>query len=128
LVKFAESLGMNLLERTEHLMKIRDTNGIIYEYEILENFPFSSETKRMGIIVRNKESGEIVFYVKGAEVVMEKKVRPDQRGSLTDSSEQLAQDGLRTLVISQKTLTFEEYDDFKFRYNRARAALNDREF
>ena len=128
MVKFAESLGMNLLERTEHLMKIRDTNGIIYEYEILENFPFSSETKRMGIIVRNKESGEIVFYVKGAEVVMEKKVRPDQRGSLTDSSEQLAQDGLRTLVISQKTLTFEEYDDFKFRYNRARAALNDREF
>ena len=102
LVKFAESLGMILEEREELFVKIRDTNGHAHEYEILENFPFSSETKRMGIVVRNKETGQIMFYLKGAEVVMEKKVRPDQRVSLTEACEQLAQDGLRTLVISQK--------------------------
>jgi len=43
-----------------------------------------------------------MFYLKGAEVVMEKKVRPDQRVALTEACEQLANDGLRTLVISQK--------------------------
>ena len=102
LVKFAESLGMILEEREELFVKIRDTNGHAHEYQILENFPFSSETKRMGIVVRNKETGQIMFYLKGAEVVMEKKVRPDQRVSLTEACEQLAQDGLRTLVISQK--------------------------
>ena len=58
---------------------------------------------------------------------MEKKVRPEQRSSLTESCEQLAQDGLRTLVISQKQLTEQEYDEFSFRYTRARATLNDRE-
>jgi phospholipid-translocating ATPase len=58
----------------------------------------------MGIIVRNKETGKIIFYLKGAETVMVQKVRPDQRVSLNESCEQLAQDGLRTLVISQKTL------------------------
>jgi hypothetical protein len=31
----------------------------------------------MGIIVRSKETGVIMFYLKGAEVVMEKKVRPE---------------------------------------------------
>jgi magnesium-transporting ATPase (P-type) len=31
----------------------------------------------MGIIVKNKENDQIMFYLKGAEVVMEKKVRPD---------------------------------------------------
>jgi hypothetical protein len=31
----------------------------------------------MGIIVRNQETNLITFYLKGAEVVMVKKVRPD---------------------------------------------------
>ena len=55
-MKFAESLGMILEEREENFVKIRDTNGHVQESEILENFPFSSETKRMGIVVRNKET------------------------------------------------------------------------
>ena len=54
-----------------------DTNGQVQKFDILENFPFSSETKRMGIIVKNKETNTLMFYVKGAEVVMEKIVRPD---------------------------------------------------
>ena len=66
----------------------------------MQNFPFSSDSKRMGIIVKSKETEQIMFYLKGAEVVMEKKIRPDQRVSLTEACEQLAQDGLRTLVIS----------------------------
>jgi phospholipid-translocating ATPase len=102
LVKFAESLGMILEEREENFIQIMDTNGQVQKFEILENFPFSSETKRMGIIVKNKETNSLMFYVKGAETVMEKIVRPDQRVSLSENCEQLANDGLRTLVISQK--------------------------
>lgn len=56
LVKFAESMGMILEDRDDLTVKIRDTNGNAQEYSILENFPFSSDTKRMGIIVRNKET------------------------------------------------------------------------
>lgn len=75
-------------------------NNDIEEYDILANFPFSSESKRMGIIVRHRKSNKIVFYLKGAETVMEKKVRPNQRASLVESCENLALEGLRTLVIS----------------------------
>ena len=57
MVKFAESLGMILQEREELFVKIRDTNGHAHEYEILENFPFSSETKRMGIVVKHVDTG-----------------------------------------------------------------------
>lgn len=52
LVKFAESLGMVLESREENSIRIRDLNHRIMEYEILECFPFNSDTKRMGIIVR----------------------------------------------------------------------------
>lgn len=42
---------------------------------MLNIFPFTSETKRMGIIVRDKVSKQITFYMKGADVVMSKIVK-----------------------------------------------------
>ena len=33
-------------------------------------FPFRSERKRMGIIIQDLQSYEIIFYVKGADAVM----------------------------------------------------------
>lgn len=86
-------------------MKMENANGDMEEYDILGNFPFSSESKRMGIILRHRQSNKIVFYLKGAETVMEKKVKPSQRATLVESCENLAMEGLRTLVISQKLLT-----------------------
>lgn len=68
-----------------------------------------------------------MFYLKGAETVMQNKVRPNQRASLRESCETLAMDGLRTLVISQKLLTESQYEAFDQRFKRARASLNDRE-
>jgi phospholipid-translocating ATPase len=54
----------------------------------------------MGIILRHRQTLKIVFYVKGAENIIEKKVKPNQRASLVESCENLAMEGLRTLVIS----------------------------
>lgn len=53
LVKYAEELGMVLVQREEKFIQIEDSNGYVHNYDILENFPFSSETKRMGIILKN---------------------------------------------------------------------------
>ena len=65
LVKLAESLKFNLAERSQNTMKIINPDGVAENYEILANFPFSSETKRMGILVRHVESGRLIFYLKG---------------------------------------------------------------
>lgn len=76
LVKFADSLGMKLIERDQNITEIENVAGKKERYTILANFPFSSDTKRMGIILQNEENGKIIFYLKGAEVVMKAKVRP----------------------------------------------------
>lgn len=52
-------------------MLLRAPENNLLEYEILQLFPFTSETKRMGIIVRDKNSNEIIFYLKGADTVMQ---------------------------------------------------------
>jgi phospholipid-translocating ATPase len=41
-----------------------------YEFEVLNNFPFSSELKRMGIVVKDRETEKIIFYLKGADFVL----------------------------------------------------------
>jgi len=46
LVKFAMDLNMKLLERDRQSVMIKNVDGSFENYEILANFPFSSETKR----------------------------------------------------------------------------------
>ena len=127
LVRFADSLGMELLERDQNLIKIRNTQGIEENYEVLANFPFSSETKRMGIVLKNKETDKIVFYLKGAEVVMKATVRPGQRATVDEACENLAIEGLRTLVISQKLISQDYFDSWFKRYQSAKACMTNRE-
>ena len=94
---------------------------------MLANFPFSSETKRMGIILKQTETGKIIFYLKGAEVVMKATVRPGQRATIDESCENLAIEGLRTLVIAQRGLTQKYFNDWFKRYTAAKANLINRE-
>ena len=75
MVKFAESLEMRLIERDQNKIQILNINQQIETYSILANFPFSSDTKRMGIILKHDATGRLIFYLKGAETVMRNKVK-----------------------------------------------------
>jgi phospholipid-translocating ATPase len=63
-------MGMILKYRDQGQMIILNAAGEEEVYEILHLFPFSSDTKRMGIMVKHKVSGKLVFYLKGADVIM----------------------------------------------------------
>ena len=63
----------------------------------------------MGIILRDRQTHKILFFVKGADVAMLSKVKPGQRSTCQEISENLAMEGLRTLVITHKFLTEEVY-------------------
>ena len=110
LVKFADSIGMKLIERDQNVTEIENAAGVRERYTILANFPFSSDTKRMGIVLQNEATGKIIFYLKGAEVVMKAKVKAGQRATVDEACENLALDGLRTLVISQKLISKQYFE------------------
>jgi len=42
------------VQRDDLFIMLQNPSGELEEYDILQNFPFSSETKRMGIIVKHK--------------------------------------------------------------------------
>jgi phospholipid-translocating ATPase len=53
LVKFADSMNMKLIERDQNMIAIKNAAGKEERYDVLANFPFSSDTKRMGIVLRH---------------------------------------------------------------------------
>ena len=126
LVKFAESLKMRLIYRTDSEIHIKNTIGTIEQYEILANFPFSSDTKRMGIILKNKKFGHIIFYLKGAENIMLNYVKEEYKGYIKENAENLAIKGLRTLVLTQKIIPQEEFDKWNEEYNEALTSIKNR--
>jgi len=81
----------------------------------------------MGIILRHRQSNKIMFYVKGADVAMINKVKPGQRSTCQEFCENLAMEGLRTLVITHKLITESTYKDFEKRLRAARASFGNRE-
>uniref|UniRef100_A0A2M3Z0S1 Phospholipid-transporting ATPase n=1 Tax=Anopheles braziliensis TaxID=58242 RepID=A0A2M3Z0S1_9DIPT len=99
-------------------------SGGLMKYQILQTFPFTSENKRMGIIVRDLNGGEITFYLKGADVVMSGIVQYNDW--LAEESGNMAREGLRTLVVAKKVLTEDQYNDFVMRYNAAKVSVTDR--
>ncbi|KAI9317371.1 phospholipid-translocating P-type ATPase [Zopfochytrium polystomum] len=96
----------------------------LLSYQILNVFPFTSETKRMGIIVRSEATREIWFLVKGADGVMARLVRYNDW--LEEECGNMAREGLRTLVIARRRLSEEEYSDFDRRYNAAQISTSER--
>lgn len=53
LVKFADQIGLKLVERDQQIIEILNAAGVSEKYDVLVNFPFSSDTKRMGIALRH---------------------------------------------------------------------------
>lgn len=109
LVKYSEYLGYYLDVRTGSKIEITNLCNKKERYQILHNFPFSSERRRMGILVKDLESGKYIFYQKGADSVIKTRVNHLDRNFIEEECESLAREGQRTLCIAQKVLTEDEY-------------------
>ncbi|CAD6899230.1 unnamed protein product [Tilletia controversa] len=124
IVRWTESVGLALIARDRTSMSLRATDGTVLSFDILEVFPFTSESKRMGIVIRERMTGELMFYQKGADVVMARIVA--QNDWLEEECGNMAREGLRTLVVARKRLTEQSYGAFERAYKAARIQVDNR--
>lgn len=136
IVKWTEAVGLRLLHRDRRSMTIQsvDTGRNVVKVKILDVFPFTSEGKRMGIIVQfyegpasspSVDSGEIWFYQKGADTVMTSIVAANDW--LDEETSNMAREGLRTLVVGRKKLSPQQYHEFSESHKQASIAIQGRE-
>lgn len=134
IVQWTEAVGLRLLHRDRKGMVLQsvDTGRTVVRVRILEVFPFTSEGKRMGIIVQfhstgssHNNDGEIWFYQKGADTVMTSIVAANDW--LDEETANMAREGLRTLVVGRKKLSAQQYHEFSTKYKEASLAIQNRD-
>lgn len=128
IVNWTRSVGLVLVARNREAMVLRrEADGSLLTYSIITLFPFSSEAKRMGIIVRETSTGEIFFFLKGADMAMTPLLAPLRNTDwLQEECDNMAREGLRTLVVARRRLSEEQLAAFLARYAEASLVLSDR--
>uniref|UniRef100_A0A3P9PK23 Phospholipid-transporting ATPase n=1 Tax=Poecilia reticulata TaxID=8081 RepID=A0A3P9PK23_POERE len=108
LVRWTESVGLTLVSRDLTSLQLRTPSGQILSF----------------LILQEEATGEITFYMKGADVAMATIVQYNDW--LEEECGNMAREGLRTLVVAKKCLSEEQYQDFESRYSQAKLSLLDR--
>ncbi|PTB42259.1 uncharacterized protein TrAFT101_008649 [Trichoderma asperellum] len=137
IVRWTESVGLKLSYRDRKGMTLEstETGRPVVRVRILDVFPFTSEGKRMGIVVQFLENvhdtnsslgnGEIWFYQKGADTVMSPIVAANDW--LDEETANMAREGLRTLVVGRKKLSHQQYQEFASQYHEASLSITGRD-
>lgn len=137
IVRWTESVGLRLSyrDRKGMILESKDSGKTAVQVRILDVFPFTSEGKRMGIIVQfyehaqtplpSLDTGEIWFFQKGADTVMGSIVAANDW--LDEETANMAREGLRTLVVGRKKLSIDHYREFSSAYQEASMAINGRD-
>lgn len=119
-------------DRKQIVLESTHTDQVVVRVQILDVFPFTSESKRMGIIVKfehswptSEASDEIWFYQKGADTVMSTIVATNDW--LDEETANMAREGLRTLVVGRRKLSAQQYQQFSIGYKQASLALQARD-
>ncbi|KAJ6092348.1 hypothetical protein N7467_004317 [Penicillium canescens] len=138
IVRYTEEVGLKLSyrDRQSIVLESTDSKQVVVRVRILDIFPFTSDSKRMGIIVQfqqdnrvletpGQDDSEIWFYQKGADTVMSSIVATNDW--LDEETANMAREGLRTLVVGRKRLSSQQYQDFSAKYRQASLSLQGRD-
>ncbi|TPX51822.1 hypothetical protein SeLEV6574_g00051 [Synchytrium endobioticum] len=102
-------------------------------YDHLALMDFTSDRKRMSVVVRSPKDGKLMLFCKGADNMLLARLSKDATVNppaiiqqAEDALSHYSNSGLRTLVVGWKPLTEEEYSRFKHDFEAAEQALTDR--
>nr|CAG4643715.1 EOG090X00X3 [Lepidurus arcticus] len=127
LVRGAREFGYVFETRTPTHVLV-NCNGKKEAFQVLHVLEFSSNRKRMSVIVRN-EAGHLKLYCKGADTVIYERLGHDQtyREVTLQHLEVFAREGLRTLCCAMADIPEDVYEEWKSNFFKASTSMQYRE-
>ncbi|TQD89006.1 hypothetical protein C1H46_025397 [Malus baccata] len=128
LVHAAAQLHMVFVNKNSNTLEIK-FNASTIQYEALEILEFTSDRKRMSVVVKDCQNGRIILLSKGAdEAILPLACAGQQTRTSVEAVDQYAQLGLRTLCLAWRELKEEEYQEWSLMFKEASSTLVDREW
>lgn len=98
------------------------------KYTVLHILEFTSDRKRMSVLLRSHTTNQLVLLMKGADDKVLAALAPHQhKKEIIADVEHFAQLGLRTLCLCQRVVSESEYTKWSIKLNKAATAMKDRE-
>lgn len=128
LVEAVGNYGCNLLERGSKDMIVEQL-GERKNYEVLAVNPFNADRKRMSVLIRDVATKQYFIMCKGADNIMIPlcKMSNEEKNSINKSLLDLANLGLRTLIIASKQLDEQTAMAWLAKYKAATVSTVNRE-
>ena len=126
-----ETALLNCARYYKYIFSGRDINNNILilnkhdeliQYKLLCNFPYTSERKRMSVIVQCP-TGEIMLFIKGADIAILPNVT-SQPHNINQHINEYSNEGLRTLMIAYREVTLDEYNQINALYQTAMSSTH----
>lgn len=127
LVQACADVGAILISREGAVLET-EIKGVRKSFTQLQELEFTSNRKRMSVVVRDQFSGRYFLFTKGADdVIYERLDRSQDTTKLKIHLDSFAQEGLRTLLYGYRILELNEFNDWLEIYQKANTELVDRE-
>ena len=131
LLKMASIQGYKLIESTINKKTIK--MGKALEFEVLNVLGFSSERKRMSIIVRDPLEGVIKIFCKGADCEIIKRLAKTEFDKksfkiIKNNIEEFSKLGYRTLMVAYKIINETDYKIWIDRLQKEELNLNNKNY
>ncbi|CAF0999134.1 unnamed protein product [Brachionus calyciflorus] len=123
-VKFCSKLGLvyegeeKCTESSDMIRKVKYADKI-FKYKVLDILEFDSDRKRMSVILRDLQDDKIILLCKGAESSILKNCVSGNIQSCDADIKTFAKQGWRTLALSYRYLTNEEYNQVEILLKKA---------
>ena len=115
------------------MIRIGTPDGSVLEYKQLAICEFSSTRKRMSVVVRDLASQKIMLFSKGADSTMMNLIdrtnyqNMDNMKSVSKIINGFSVTGLRTLMLTEKVISEDEFNQWYMEYDEALNSIVDRD-
>ncbi|KAJ7519907.1 hypothetical protein O6H91_20G059900 [Diphasiastrum complanatum] len=128
LVNAAAQLRVVLLSKRGATSEVK-LFGEIKEYEVLDLLEFTSDRKRMSVVIRDSDTRKLMLLSKGADEAIFPVLCSDQPvRAVADAVETYSKLGLRTMCFAWRELKEDEYTKWSFKFKDASSSVIEREW
>eukprot|EP00347_Sterkiella_histriomuscorum_P004736 403359304 len=118
----AKEVGYEFLDRTSNTISVRVFDQVI-TYSLLQKIDFTSDRKKMTVIIQDQQNENIILFSKGADMAILERLCDKIEQPFFDATQEdlikFCTKGFRTLCFGMRVIDLQLYGEWALRYDNS---------